>query len=59
MKSLLASVILALVIVIAVIAAGDVHGIEVTVTKAIISTYWLTIPIIIVGICIAVFGERD
>lgn len=60
MKSLLASVVLALLIVLAVIAAGEHHGIEVTVIKALVATYWLTIPLIIVGICVAVFGtERD
>lgn len=58
MKSLLASVVVALVIVIAVIAAGDVHGIDITVYKALVSTYWLTVPLIIVGICIAIFGEE-
>ena len=60
MKSLLASIIVALLIVITIIAAGNYHGIEVTVTKALTSTYWLTIPLIIVGVCVAVFGtERD
>ena len=58
MKSLLASIIAALLVVIAVIAAGDVHGIEVSVLKAIIATYWITTPIIIIGVCIAIFGEE-
>lgn len=58
MKSLLASIIVALTIVLAVIAAGNYHGIEVTVTKALVSTYWLTIPTIIVGLIIDLFGDR-
>ena len=58
MKSLLASIIAALLVILAVIAAGQHHGIEVTVAEAIIATYWLTIPLIIVGICIAIFGEE-
>lgn len=60
MKSLLVSIIAALLIVLLVLAAGDVHGIDITVSRALVSTYWLTIPLIIVGICVAVFGtERD
>ena len=56
MKSLLVSIIAALL----VLVAGEVHGIDITVSKALVSTYWLTIPLIIVGICVAVFGtERD
>ena len=58
MKSLLASVVLSLLVILAVIAAGDVHGIEVSVLKAIIATYWITTPIIIIGVCIAVFGDK-
>lgn len=58
MKSLLVSIIAALVIVIAVIAAGEHHGIDITVYKAFVATYWLTIPLIIVGICVAIFGEE-
>lgn len=60
MKSLLVSIIVALVIIITIIAAGEYHGIEVNVSKAIVSTYWLTIPIVVVGIICAIFGkERD
>ena len=58
MKSLLASIIFALAIVLITIAAGNHHGINITVSKALISTYWLTIPTILVGICIAIFGEE-
>ena len=58
MKSLLASIIVALVIVIAVIAAGEHHGINVTVYKAFTSTYWLTLPIILVGLCVDLFGDK-
>ena len=58
MKSLLASVVLSLLVILAVIAAGDVHGIEVTVYEAIIATYWLTIPLIIVGVCVDLFGDK-
>ena len=60
MKSLLVSIIAALLVILLVLVAGEVHGIDITVSKALVSTYWLTIPLIIVGICIAVFGtERD
>jgi len=60
MKSLLVSIIAALLVILVVLAAGDVHGIDITVSKALVSTYWLTIPMIIVGVCVAVFGtERD
>ena len=60
MKSLLVSIIAALLVILLVLVAGEVHGIDITVSKALVSTYWLTIPFIIVGICIAVFGtERD
>ena len=58
MKSLLASVVLSLLIVLAVIAAGNYHGIEVTVAEALVATYWLTIPTIIVGLIIDLFGDR-
>ena len=58
MKSLLASIIAALLIVLAVIAAGQHHGIEVTVAEAIIATYWITIPTIIVGLCVDLFGDK-
>ena len=58
MKSLLVSIIAALVIVLTTIAAGEYHGIEVTVIKALVATYWLTIPIIIVGICVDLFGDK-
>lgn len=58
MKSLLASIIAALIIVLAVIAAGQHHGIEVTVAEAIIATYWITIPTIIVGLCVDLFGDK-
>lgn len=58
MKSLLASIVASLLIVLAVIAAGDAYGTEVTVIKALVATYWLTIPTILVGICIAIFGEE-
>ena len=60
MKSLLVSIIAALVIVLTTIAAGEYHDIDITVSKALVSTYWLTIPLIVVGVCVAVFGtERD
>lgn len=58
MKSLLASIIVALLIVLAVIAAGDAYGTEVTVIKALVATYWLTIPTIIVGLITDLFGDR-
>ena len=58
MKSLLAAIALALLVVIAVIAAGQHHGIEVTVAEAIIATYWITIPTIIVGLCVDLFGDK-
>ena len=58
MKSLLASVVLSLLVILAVIAAGDAYGTEVTVIKALAATYWLTITTILVGICIAIFGEE-
>ena len=58
MKSLLVSIIAALIIVLAVIAAGQHHGIEVTVAEAIIATYWITIPTIIVGLCVDLFGDK-
>ena len=60
MKSLLVSIIAALLVILLILVAGEVHGIDTTVSKALVSTYWLTIPLIIVGICVAVFGtERD
>ena len=60
MKSLLVSIIAALLVILLLLVAGEVHGIDTTVSKALVSTYWLTIPLIIVGICVAVFGtERD
>lgn len=58
MKSLLASVIVALLIVITIIAAGEHHGMNISVTKAIVSTYWITLPMIIVGICVDIFGNK-
>ncbi len=58
MKSLLASVVLSLLIVLAVIAAGDAYGVKVTVIKALVATYWITIPTIIVGLIIDLFGDR-
>ena len=58
MKSLLVSIIIALAIVLITIAAGDHHGINITVSKALISTYWLTIPLIVIGVCTAIFGEE-
>lgn len=58
MKSLLAAVVLALLVVIAVIAAGEYHGINVTVYKAFTATYWITIPTIIVGLCVDLFGDK-
>ena len=58
MKSLLAAIVLDLLIVLAVIAAGQHHGIEVTVAEAIIATYWITIPTIIVGLCVDLFGDK-
>ena len=58
MKSLLASIIAALIIVLAVIAAGQHHGIDVTVYRAFVATYWITIPTIIVGLIIDLFGDR-
>ena len=58
MKSLLVSIIAALLTLLAVIAAGDAYGTEVTVIKALAATYWITIPTILVGICIAIFGEE-
>ena len=58
MKTLLASIIAALLIVLAVIAAGQHHGIEVTVAEAIVATYWITIPTIIVGLCVDLFGDK-
>ena len=58
MKSLLVAIIAALVIVLTTIAAGEYHNIDITVYEAIIATYWLTIPIIIVGICVDLFGDK-
>ena len=58
MKSLLASIIAALIIVLAVIAAGEHHGINVTVYRAFVATYWLTLPMILIGLCVDLFGDK-
>ena len=58
MKSLLVSISFALAIVLITVAAGDHHGINITVSKALISTYWLTIPLIIVGFCVDLFSDK-
>ena len=58
MKSLLASIVASLLVILAVIAAGEHHGISVTVYKAFISTYWLTLPIVLVGIFVDLFGDK-
>ncbi len=58
MKSLLASIVAALAIIVVVITAGDVHGVNITVYEAFVATYWLTIPTIGIGMWIGLFSNE-